>query len=126
MSWHLHPATALCRRVAEGNLPAGREASEMVDPHQINQLQGGAHTLDPPMETAGSHLIPGENWIAPELTGGTEVIRRNSGNHNRITVRVQFELIRMHPYISGIVCDENRNVSDQLYAMLMAVCLQLR
>ena len=93
----------------------------MIDPRDINHLQGCPHAFDPPFETIGEHALPIEDWIAPILPGLTEIIRRYAGYNDRRAIGIELELIGIGPDIRRIMRHEDRNVADHSDAAAVAV-----
>ena len=81
--------------------------------------------LRPPAEIAFLQRIPSVYGVTPQLTGFAEIVGRNTGNHVRPFIFVQFKQFRVHPDIRTVVRQVNRYIADNLNVLLTAVVSQI-
>src|SRR5262245_38565344 len=83
----------------------------MIDANPINEREQTAKAFDPPCIPGASEHIPTIVRIAPQLSGGTEVVGWHAGNHGRTSIAVELEQLATCPDIGAVVSDENRQIS---------------
>ncbi len=123
-AWALHPLPAdrILRPGRHG--PACLETPEMIEAHDVHLLQRRPEAGDPPGVAVLCHHIPTVEWVAPQLTGGTEVIRRYPGHHGRLALRVTVEQLLVRPGIHAVVSYKERDVADDADAVRVGVGFQ--
>ena len=84
-----YPSADHCGGFFGRDLPVGIEAAEVVDPDDINLLEGFSQAVLPPGEIIPGHQVPTVQWIAPSLASFTEIIRRYSGYDPRRSILFQ-------------------------------------
>src|SRR3984885_1172973 len=97
-----HPPPGLSRWRSGWNVPCSRESAEVIQANHIDVSQQHPQPIDAPPITSRTHRIPVVNGIAPHLTLGAEIIRRNSGNEARPMRFIEQEELRVRPNIAGI------------------------
>ena len=97
----------------------------MVEPHHVHELQGLAHSVDPPPEPLGAKTVPVVERIAPELPGDAERIRWHPAHDGRPPIRVELPQVRTRPHVGGVVGDEDRNVANDPDPPLIGVALEI-
>src|SRR6185437_10740566 len=70
------PASAFGRRVPRRDRPVGDEAAEVVDPAQVDELEGAPEALSPPAVAGRAVRGPVVERVPPALAGRTERIGR--------------------------------------------------
>ena len=100
-------------------LPVRLQATKMVDAQQVELSELRANPLLPPCKTVGTHLVPSVMRIAPELTGGGEVVGRHAGDDFPPPFLVQLKSIATRPHVSAVVADEQRNIAEDQDAAII-------
>ena len=95
-----------------GDGPIADESAEMIDSYVINQIELALHTADPPFIPGFLMIIPVIEGIAPQLSRSGEIIGRDSGNLQRIALRVKPEQLLVCPDIAVIDRHEDRDIAD--------------
>ena len=117
----LHPSALLRRGRIGCHLVVRLETTEVIEPHEIDDFEGGANAFNPPGVAALLMEFPAIDRIAPQLAGRREVIGRDSGNHRRMPALVELEQVAVGPNIGAVVGHEDRDVADNLDAALVRV-----
>src|SRR5690242_8505184 len=86
----------------------------MVDADDVAKVQCLPHALDPPVVPGLLQSLPVIERIAPALAGLAECIGRNAGDDRGTEVRIQEKQLRVRPYVSAVIADEDRDVADDL------------
>src|SRR5437773_10741941 len=97
-------------------MPRGRESPKVIQPNRIHMHQESAQAVDRPTIAGGPQSIPVINWIAPQLTLGAEIVRRNARDRAWMTPFVKEKKFRGRPHIARVRRNEKRQVSDQSHA----------
>ena len=108
----------LCR-----NRIVGIKSTEMIHPHHIIQAEAVLHPRKPPGITGLLMALPAVERIAPQLTRCRKRIRRTSSYRLRLTLRIKLEQFRMRPAVRAVHGHINRNIPDDLHAVLIGVML---
>src|SRR6266849_4172242 len=66
----------------------------------------------PPVKARGGHGSPLVQRVAPQLTGGAEIVRRHAGHDDREPMLVELEQVLVGPHVGAIVRDKDRNVAN--------------
>ena len=82
----LHPLPIDGSLLPEFHRPVGLKPAEMINPEDIKDIQLVPDSGDPPGKAFFLMGIPGIQRIAPQLSRGREVIRRNPGHLEGIAV----------------------------------------
>ena len=69
-------------------------------------------------------VFPVVERIAPELSGGTEIVWRNSGNLKRMTFRIELIELFVCPDIGTVERYEKRNIADDLDVSFICIFFQ--
>ena len=93
----------------------------MVNSHHIIPLCCTANAVFPPPEAVCLHDVPRIEWVAPELTVGTEIVRRDTGNGARLSVRVEAELPRLRPDVRAVGGDVHGQVADDAHTVRVRI-----
>ena len=115
------PFAALGGFAFGGDRPVVDDADEVVDANHVEELRVGLHALAPPLKILLLHHVPAVQRVAPALALVGKCIRRYSGNVRRIAVDVQLEELAVRPGIGAVHGDVQRNVADNLHALLRRV-----
>src|SRR5439155_9084658 len=116
---------ALSGGIAARYFPTGSKSSKVIDACNVHRFQRGANAFNPPFETIREHPIPIEERIAPVLSCLAEIIGRDTGDNCGSSIGIELELLGIGPDVGRIVCDKNRNITDNLDAAPVAVGLQI-
>src|SRR5437879_13796592 len=84
----------------------------MIDAHQVDQLEQMAEAFDPPLIARGGHGIPLVQRVAPQLTGGAEIVRWYAGRNERKPALVELEQVLVRPHVGAVVRAEDGDVAD--------------
>ncbi len=95
------------------HLPVGGEAAEVVDAHEVGELEAAAQAVDPPAVAVLRHAVPAVERVAPALAGGAEVVGRHAGDVARPAALVEVEQLLMRPHVGAVVRDVDRQVAEQ-------------
>ena len=125
VSRSLNPFPLHSRRTGSRNLPECIECPEMIDPNNIKQLRAVTDPIHPELISILLQIIPVIDGIPPSLPGRAEVIRRNSGDKDRPSVRVQQKVLSSCPYIHGIQSHIKRNIPHNLNSVLIRRLLNI-
>ena len=106
------------------DLPVGREAAEVVEPHHIEQRHVALHAPDPPGVVLRAVYVPVIHRIAPELTGGRIVVGRHARDQLGAAVGLELEQRRVRPHIRGVCGNVDRDIPDDLDAFFIGVGMQ--
>ncbi len=120
----LDPAPALCSGFPRRHRPAGLEAAEVVEAHQVHQGEGRVRALQPPAVTGGRQALPVVEGVAPQLPGGAEVVRGHAGHHLRLPCGGEAEQLLVGPHVRAVVGHEDRDVADQADSLLRGQALE--
>ena len=93
----------------------------MVDPHFIDQGQGVAEALDPPVVSVFCHCLVIVEGVAPELAFGTEIVRRHAGHTPGISCLIEVEQVLMGPAVGAVVGDEHGDIPQDRDAVVMGI-----
>ena len=117
----LFPVTA--RRIARARRDGVVlvEATEMVDPHHIEEIETAAHPRDPPAVARLLMVVPVIDRIAPELAGRRKAVRRTTRDLLRLPLLVELEQLRMLREIHGIARYIDRDIADDGDALFIRV-----
>ena len=99
------------------------KAAEVIDPHDIIAPEAVGKPFHPPGKIRAPVILPIVNRISPQLSCRGEPIRRAPGHHRRISLVIQLEQLRMAPCVRAVKGHINRNIPDDLHAVL--VCIRL-
>src|SRR6266498_87065 len=91
LPWTRNPTSLLGSGTSERDFIIAREAAEMIEADNIYELQHGAESFQPPGILRLLVRAPLIKWIAPQLTGGREIIRWNTCHDSRQTFLVEEE-----------------------------------
>ena len=106
------------------DLPVGREAAEMVETDDVEQRHIALHAPDPPGVAGLFVRRPVIDRIAPELAGRGIVVGRHAGDELGAEVGLQLEQLGMRPDIGRVGGNIDRDVADDLDALLLCVRTQ--
>lgn len=106
------------------DLPVGREAAEMVEADDVEQRHIALHAPDPPGVAGLFVRRPVIDRIAPELAGRGIVVGRHAGNELGAEVGLQLEQLGMRPDVGRVGGNIDRDVADDLDALLLCVRTQ--
>ncbi len=109
---------ARASRASCGDRPVGDQAAEVVQAHDVEQLDRASHPLDPPAVALTLHRRPAVDRVAPALPLGGIGVRRSPRHETR------FEQAGMAPVIDAPGRDVERHVSDQPHATLTCIGAQ--
>ena len=113
--------SAACSQFAARHHPIARNGSKMVNAHHIIPLCCAANAVFPPPEAVRLHDVPRIERVAPELTVGTEIVRRDTGNGARLSVRVKTELPRLRPDVRAVGGDIHGQVADDAHTVRVRI-----
>ena len=116
-----HPLAVHGRVLACRDLPAGREAAEVVDADYVAHLQRLPDARDPPGESGPLVLAPSVKGVAPQLAGRGERIRRDPGGCLLMSLFVYLEKPGVRPCVDRIRCDEYGDVPYDPHAAAVGV-----
>ncbi len=94
------------------NAPIVVEGAEMVDSHDVEQLQLSFQAFEPPGKTILLVHGPIVERIAPTLAFGSKIVRWHAGNARRQGIFAQLEKLRSRPDIGAIGSRVNREVPN--------------
>src|SRR5713226_3126239 len=125
VAWAIHPSAIDSGRFVSGDFPKLGKTAEVVEADEVAGLRGPAQAPHPPAIASGAHGLPVVEWIAPALSGGTEIVGRDAGDDFRLKVIFfQPEQVAVRPYIGAVVIHENGNVADDTNGLFRAVVTQ--
>src|SRR5438445_3129448 len=84
--WAIHPSAVDSGRLVSGDFPELGKTAEVVEADKVASLCGPAQPLHPPAVADGAHGLPVVEWIAPALSGGAEIVGRDTGDNFRLKV----------------------------------------
>ena len=97
--------------------------NKMINSHNIIHTACCFNTLFPPGKMILFHNIPIINGISPFLSVIRKCIRRTPSHVNRVKCLIQLILSRICPHIGTIQCHINRDISNNLYSLLICIFL---
>ena len=118
------PAAILGCLIAVGDGIIPSKAAEVINAQHIVDAAQVADATHPPAVAGGGHGVPIKQWVAPQLTGGGEAIRRAAGHLSRQQVFVQLELLRAAPDIHAVRRHIDGQVTDNLDALRVGIGFQ--
>ena len=121
----LVPLAAVCGLVSERYSVVAVETDEVIYTDNIIQLLCKIHSADPPAIVFLLHSVPVVDGVSPQLTVLRESVRRESRNNGRHSVTVKLKQLRFAPDISTVKGAVYRNITDNLYPVVICVLLQL-
>ncbi len=80
---------------------------------------------DPPGKASAGMRVPAINRIAPQLSGGAEVVGRNTGHHSRLAILVELKQFAIGPDIYAIECHVDGQVAHDANIIAQAMRLQV-
>ena len=119
------PLAAVCGLAAERYGIVAVETDEVVYTDNIIQLLCEAHSADPPAIVFLLHSVPVVDGVSPQLPVLRESVRRESRNDGRHSVTVKLKQLRFAPDIRTVKGAVYRNITDNLYPVVICVLLQL-
>src|SRR4029453_13697859 len=123
-SGSFHPASVERCGVGGGALPIRFKPPKMIQSEHVYYRKIHAETVDPPLIARLRHFLPTINGIAPALAGGTEIIGWHAGHDQRVTLLIEVEQVSIGPHLGTVVFHIDGHVSNNAYALLMAVSPQ--
>ena len=93
----------------------------MVNTHHIIPFCSALNAVFPPPEAVRLHDVPRIERVAPELTVGAEIVRRDTGNGARLSIRVKAELPRLRPDIRAVGGDIHGQVADDAHTVRVRI-----
>src|SRR5919112_480600 len=99
-SWSLLPMAGRGGAGIGRDDPGSGEGAKMIDPQQVDQLEGGSDSIGPPGIPCFGVALPGIDRISPELPFGGKGIGRNAGDDRRTAILVEPEQVSVRPDIS--------------------------
>lgn len=115
------PMSAARGQFAARHHPIARNGAKMVNSHHIIPLCCTANAVFPPPEAVRLHDVPRIERVAPELTVSTEIVRRDTGNGARLSVRVEAELPRLRPDVRAVGGDIHGQVTDDAHTVRVRI-----
>ena len=97
----------------------------MVDAHHIVELEAVCDPFDPPLVSGLFMIVPVIERVAPELSGCGKCIRRAACHSSGLIVLIELEHLGRRPCIRAVKRHIDRNISDDLNAFLVRVCVKL-
>ena len=117
----LHPSALHGGRSVSGNFPEGLQASEVVNPHSVNEGEQTAKPLYPPAVSVLLHPLPAVLGIAPQLTLLAEVVGGAAGYCMGRTVIIQVKVLRVRPNIRTVGSHEQGQVTQYFHTFACGV-----
>ncbi len=102
------------------------KATEVIDPHHIIQLVAVGDPPHPPGILRLFMIFPAVQRIPPQLSRRRESIRRTASHCHRCQCIVQLKQFRVGPGVRTVKRHINRDITDDLYLLLIRVCLQCK
>ena len=96
----------------------------MIDSDDIIQRKAMCDTPHPPCIPGFLMILPVIERISPKLSVCRKAVRRAACHCNRQIVLIQLELLCITPCICTVKCHIDRNISDDLYTLLIRILLQ--
>ena len=115
------PVAAARGQFAAWHHPIARNGAKMVNAHHIIPLCRALNAVFPPPEAVRLHDVPRIERVAPELTVGTEIVRRDTGDGARLSVRVEAELPRLRPDVRAVGGDIHGQVTDDAHTVRVRI-----
>ena len=114
---HRPPRPALPRAAqrvprARGHRPVGDEAAEVVDPREVEELEGALEPRGPPPVAAALHRRPVVERVAPQLALVGVGVGRGARDGAAL------EQLRVRAVVGAAGRDVDRDVADDLHAAL--------
>ena len=109
-----NPLAYDCVLCSCGDFPVGFETPEVVDPDDVDQLEGHFHALSPPDVVVFLVHGPVVDGVAPELAEGGEGIRRAACLGRLVSLRIDLEESGIGPGVHAVTCNIDGDVSDDL------------
>ena len=103
-----------------GHRPVGREGAEVVDPHEVEELEDPPEPGDPPRVALAPRRGPVVHRVAPELPVGGERVRRDARHEAGL------EQLGVGAFVGGVGRDVDRDVADQTHAAVGGIPAQRR
>ena len=103
------------------NRIVGIKSAEMIHPHHIIQTEAVLHPRKPPGIAVLLMALPAVERIAPQLARSRKRIRRTPGYRLRLAICVKLEQLRMRPAVRAVHGHINRDIPNNLHAMLIRV-----
>ena len=97
----------------------------MVNTHIVNLIQLVADAFHPPAVAVLFMCFPVIERIAPQLSGGAEIIGRHAGHLQRVAPGVQTEHVLVRPDVRTVPAGEDRNISNDGDAFFIGIFLQI-
>ena len=85
----------------------------MIQPIDIEPSKSRPQAFDPPSVVLLLKRLPAIHGDTPQLPCFGEIIGRNSRDHRRVSIGIQFEKPGMSPDIGALVRHEQGNIADQ-------------
>ena len=98
-----------------GTAQKAREAAEVVDPRQVEELEDALEARDPPRVALTTQRRPVVQGVAPQLALVGEDVGRDAGDGARL------EDLGVRELVGRLGRDVDRDVADQLHAALLGV-----
>ena len=108
----------LRRGVAARNAPKRLQGPEVVETQQIEQAELALQPLQPPAKAAEAVAPPAIDRRPPELTGGGEVVGRNTALLAEAAIGLHREQVAVAPDISAVVGHIEGQIADHLHLTL--------
>src|SRR5579864_8338888 len=96
----------------------------MIQANHIHMGKKAAQPVNPPAIPRGTKCLPVVDGIAPQLPLRAEIVGRNTGNKERMSLFVEQEELRVCPHITRIRRNEERQVANQSHTLGMGVSLE--
>src|SRR5688500_11690762 len=96
----------------------------MIQTHSVHKRQNGLETLNPPPISRWSHLVPTIQWVSPQLSRGTEIVRRNPSDQCWIPGVVKLKHLWVRPDVGAVMGNINGKVSQDTDSALTSVLSQ--
>ena len=110
----LPPAPVFGGFLAIGDCPVAFHPPEVIDANHIKQAARALYPADPPAVAVLFHALIVIQRVAPELTVGSEIVRRNAGDLGGHQVLSQLEEFRLRPHVGGIHGHIDGHVANNL------------
>src|SRR5690606_29395357 len=96
----------------------------MVDTNKVKHIHIKTQACHPPVELTLFQTLPVKNRISPQLSGFTEVIRRNSTNKSWIKIFIEIKNIGICPNIRTIRGNIHRNIANYFNTFFVGIFFQ--
>lgn len=107
------------------NRPVSLKAAEVINAQVIGQGELAANPVNPPGISGLFMVIPVIKRVAPELSGFTEIIGRDSGYAGREALGIELEQLFVCPDVRAVERDKDRDIADNLNIVFMRIIAQL-